>query len=456
MAWIYAVMLLLSLFLIPSSHGGIQEQVVEKVLPNGLKVILLENHKIPIVTLQVWYRVGSRNESWGKTGISHMLEHMMFKSTKKVGPGEFSRIIQANGGNNNAMTSYDYTTYFSTLNSDRINIALELEADRMRELVFKEDDFRTERLVVMEERRLRTMDNPHALVEEQVMATAFQVQPYHWPTVGWMEDIEAITLDDLKAYYRQYYSPSNAFLVVTGDFRSDLLLARIEKTFGSIPRRDVPDPRNSTKEIQEGERRVTVRKEARLPYLAVAYHVPNLGSPDGYVLEVISKILAGGKSSRLYEKLVREKGLALYASAANYLLSHDPNVFLFSVTPLAKKDLAKVEEALDEEIGRLKKELVSSEELTKAKNQAEAGLVYGQDSCFSQAMMLGQNEIARDWRKIDEYIPSIQKVTAQDILRVARLYFVPENRTVGVLAPVISKSEQAERPPLPRSAQTVR
>ena len=224
------MLLLLSfIFLVPISEAGLKEDVFETVLSNGLKVILLENHKAPLVTFQVWYRVGSRNEAWGKTGLSHMLEHMMFKGTERVGPEEFSRIIQENGGNDNAFTSHDYTAYFENLNADRVQVSIDLESDRMQNLLLREQDFQTERMVVMEERRLRTDDNPQAVLTEQVMATAFELQPYHWPIIGWMEDIARFTLEDLRAYYQAYYNPTNAILVAVGDFKKKELLPKLNR-----------------------------------------------------------------------------------------------------------------------------------------------------------------------------------------------------------------------------------
>jgi zinc protease len=444
------VLILMGLFL-PGAEAlaGLREQVAEKVLENGLKVILLKNNKAPVATFQVWYRVGSRNEAWGKTGLSHMLEHMMFKGTGKVGPEEFSRIIQENGGNDNAGTSYDFTFYFTTLNADRVQIPIDLEADRMRNLILKEEDFLTERSVVMEERRLRTTDNPRSYVEEQIMAAAFQVQPYHWPTIGWMEDIRAYTLTDLKAHYRTYYQPGNAFIVAVGNFEPADLLVRIEKAFGAIPKGPVPHAIRPVEPPQAGERRLVVRKEAELPYLSMAYHVPNLSDPDAYVLEVISALLSGGKSSRFYEKLVREKKVALSAGADNSLLSKDPGVFSVSAEPLSGTETGELEKALEEEIERLKKEPVGPEELERAKNQLESAFVYGQDSVFYQAMLLGENEIVMDWRKIDEFIPAIRKVTSPDIARVAAQYLIPDNRTVGVLIPLPRESGKPGRPEVP-------
>ncbi len=428
--------MLYSLLLYPSAEALMRESVYEKVLPNGLKVLLLENHKAPVVTFQVWYRVGSRNEGWGKTGLSHMLEHMMFKGTKSVPPEEFSRIIQENGGNDNAFTSTDNTAYFETISADRVRIPIGLESDRMQNLILRENDFLTERQVVMEERRLRTDDNPKACLFEQVEATAFQIQPYHWPTIGWMADIRRFTLEDLKAYYGTYYNPVNAFVVVVGDFKKEEIIPLIEKAFASIPKGEAPDQNKDVEQSQDGERRILVKKEAQLPFLAMAYHVPNLRGSDSYALEVLSAVLSSGKSSRLYKGLVREKRLALSADTDYPLVSRDPGLFYLTVEPLPGKDIGEVEKALNQEIGRMQKEQIGKHELEKAKNQLESAFIYGQDSLFYQAMLLARYEIALDWRSIDDYIPSIRKVTPEDLMRVATRYLTPDNRTAGILIPL--------------------
>ena len=443
------LILLLSFLLLPSFSGaGLREEVFETVLPNGLKVLLLENHKAPLVTFQVWYRVGSRNEEWGKTGLSHVLEHMMFKGTEKVGPEKFTRMIQENGGNFNAFTSYDYTAYYENLSSDRIQVAIDLESDRMQNLVLRGEDFRTERMVVVEERRLRTEDNPQALLIEQIMATAFQIHPYRWPIIGWMEDLSRLTLEDLKDYYRIYYSPVNAFLVVAGDFKKEDLLPRIERAFGSIPRGVAPDQEKRKEPAQIGERRVLVKKEAQLPYLVMGYHVPNIPTSDSYALEVIAAILSRGRSSRLYRNLIQEKRLALGADADHSLLSHDPGLFYIAAEPLPGKEVAQVEKALDQEIERLQNELVKEEELEKAKNQLEAAFIYSQDSLFVQAILLARYEITAGWKAIDDYIPSVRKVTSEDVKRVANQYLIQDNRTTGILVPLALQ----KRRPLPEGS----
>jgi zinc protease len=274
---------------------------------------------------------------------------------------------------------------------------------------------------------------------EQMEATAFQVSPYHWPIIGWMEDIARFTLEDLKNYYQTYYNPANAFLVVVGDFQKEDLLPGIEKAFGSIPKGMAPNQEKDADPKQAGERKIFVQKEAQLPFLVMGYHVPNLREPDSYVLEVIATILSAGKSSRFYQSLVREKQLVLDAEAEHSLLSRDPSLFYLSAQPLPGKEVEEVEKALDQEIERLQKELVGEPELAKAKKQLESSFIYGQDSLFFQAMLLAQHEIVFSWRAIDDYIPALRKVTAEDIQRVARQYLTADNRTVGILIPLPPK-----------------
>lgn len=431
---------------VPAAAEQFKDKVYETTLASGLKVILLENHKAPVVSLQVWYRVGSRNEPWGKTGLSHLLEHMMFKGGKRFTAEEFVRTIQENGGNSNAFTSRDYTAYFVNISADRVAIPLEFEADRMGSAQFDEQGLATEQKVVIEERRLRTVDNPHSHLYEQVFATAYQVHPYHWPIIGWMEDLERITLADVKEYYNRYYKPTNAFLVVVGDFNRQELLPLIEKAFGQLPPGQPPNQGVSREPRQLGERRITIKREGAVPALMMGYHVPNLSKPDSYILEVIKAVLTRGRSSRLYERLVRTERAAIAVEADNPLKSRDPGLFFVSVEALPGKDLKELEKAVDEEIARLHRELVSFDELQKAKNQLESAFVYGQDSVFYQAMVLAQYEIGSTWKAVDRYLPSIRRVTADDIQRVARQYLVPDNRTVGTFIPLPLGDDTAQLP----------
>jgi zinc protease len=411
-------------------------KVTEKVLPNGLKVLMKEVHKAPVVTFQIWYKVGSRNECLGKTGMSHMLEHMMFKGTKKHGPKTFSQIVQRNGGNDNAFTSRDYTAYFETFAADRIGISLDLESDRMQGLLLDPRELQSEREVVKEERRMRYEDDPVNTMEEQMMSVAFSAHPYQWPVIGWMSDINSFTRDDLYKHYRAYYVPNNATIVVVGDFDTAALLPRIEKYFGRMRRGpDVPAV-SAAEPPQRGERRVMVKKQAELPAVFAGYKTPTLKHPDSYALEVLQGILSSGKSSRLYRSLIYEKQLALYAGGEYDNVSKDPNLFIAYAGVMPGKTTEEVEKALYAEIGRLKTEPVTDEELQKAKNQIEAHFIMGQDSIFYQAMLLGQFETVADWKLLEKYVGAIRAVTREDVMRVAKEYFSEDNRTVGILIPV--------------------
>lgn len=410
--------------------------VTETVLTNGLKILLKEDHKAPVVTFQVWYRVGSRNECIGKTGLSHMLEHMMFKGTKKYGPKTFSQTVQRNGGNDNAFTSRDYTAYFENFAADRISISLDLESDRMQNLLLDPKEFLSEREVVKEERRMRTEDDPVNAMVEQMMSVAFSAHPYQWPVIGWMADINSYKRDDLLNHYRTYYAPNNATIVVVGDFDSQKLLAQIIEAFGKIQRGpDVPRV-TATEPTHAGERRVIVKRPAELPAVFAGYIVPTVKHPDSYALEVLQGILASGKSSRLYKSLVYEKQLALYAGGDYDNVSADPNLFYVYAGVMPGKTTDEVEKALYAEIDNFKNEQVTDDELLKAKNQVEANFIMSQDSIFYQAMLLGQFESVATWRVLEKYIDNIRAVTKEDIMRVAKEYFSEDNRTVGILVPL--------------------
>jgi len=407
----------------------------EARLSNGLKVIMLENHKSPIISFQVWYRVGARNEKTGKTGLAHMLEHMMFKGTSKVSGEEFIRRIYELGGEQNASTSHDSTGYFETLVSDRIGAPIDLESDRMSNLVLRESDFRTERMVVLEERRMRVDDNPQSFLVEQLEAAAFQSQPYHWPVIGWAQDIERLTIEDVKAFYSTYYNPANTFVVVTGDFKKQALLPKMEKAFGKIPAGAPAQQYFIQDPPQTGERRVIVERPAQVKSLVVAFHVPNLRSRDSYVLEVIKAILAEGKTSRFYDHLVRGKERVIEANVDYSLATRDPGLFYISVSVLPDKDLGEIEQAIYDELELLKKAPVGFREMQKAKNQLEADFVFDQESIFSLAQKLAQYETALDWASIGAYVPSIRSVGPQEIQRVASIYFTAQNRNIGILIP---------------------
>ncbi len=445
-------LLLASCFLLLPSlgFGDVFKDAGEARLSNGIKVIMLEKHNSPIVSFQVWYRAGARNEIPGKTGLAHMLEHMMFKGTEKVSGEEFVKTIYEAGGEQNATTSHDFAAFFETLAASHIGIPIDFESDRMSNLALRESDFLPEKMVVLEERRMRVEDNPQNFLLEQLEAAAYQAQPYHWPVIGWMDDVERLTIDDVRAFYARYYNPANAFIVVTGDFKKEELLPKLEKAFGKIPR-GTPAPQVSFQDPpQPGEKRVIVNRAAQVGTLSVAWHVPNLRSQDSYVLEVIKAILAEGKSSRLYDQLVRAKSLVLESSVDYDLTSQDPTLFYITVSVLPGKDFGQIENAIYEEMELLKTTPVGARELEKAKNQLEAAFVFDQDSAFSLGQDLAEYEIALDWTSIGAYVPSIRSVTPQEIQRVAAKYFTAQNRNVGILAqtgpPVQLPSEGLQQP----------
>jgi zinc protease len=383
--------------------------VYETVLSNGLKIIALKDPNAPLAVFQVWYDAGSINEQVGKTGLSHLLEHMMFKGTKKYGPKAFSKIIKRVGGLDNAGTSKDFVYYYQKLAPDRLDLSIELEADRMSNLILDPEETLSERDVVMEERRMRYEDDPQNLVYEEVVATAFKNHPYKWPVIGWMEDLKTITRDDLWKYYRSRYVPNNAFIVVAGNIDVDTIISKIKKEFGPVPAGPSLRALGTLEPEQKGEKRVFIRKEAELPYLISAYKAPNILNEDSYALEVLAMVLDGGKSSRIYKSLIDEKRVALSAGAGYASTYRYPFLFYFTATALPGKTIDEVEEALYEEVEKLKKEPPLVREVQKAKNQVEADFIMSQDSIFYQAMVLAQFELIGDWRLKDAYLEGIRK-----------------------------------------------
>jgi len=417
-----------------SVQAGIASGVKAETLPNGLRALVLENHKAPVATFNVFYRVGSRNEQFGKTGISHLCEHLMFRGTKKVGPEEFSNIIQENGGEDNAFTEEDFTDYFEVINKNHLDVPISLEADRMAN--FDPKGFDSEKAVVIEERRLRTEDNPEDALDEMVRAQAFVAHPYHWPVIGWMHDVSGLTLADALAYHAIYYSPRNAIVVAVGDFKAEQVLKEIRDAFGSIPNSPMPPPPVTEVEPQqEGTRRVELHHAANLPAVEEAFHVPNLKSPDAFALEIASEILADGKSARLYKKLVIDKRMVVDVGAGYDMTSFDPNLFVVSAQMRPGVTAADTIVEIDRELAALRDHPVSAQELQKAKNLEQAEFVFGQDSIFREAMMLGIYQMLGDYHLIDRYLAGIDGVTAADVQRVAKKYLVASNMTQGVLVP---------------------
>lgn len=423
----------IALILIPlSAVAGVREYMLD----NGLKVLIIEDHKVPLATFQIWYRIGSREETSGKTGLSHLLEHMMFKGTPRYGSKVFSKIIQRNGGVDNAMTSRDYTMYFQTMSSDRIGLSVELESDRMTNLILDEKEVLSERDVVKEERRMRYDNDPQNALFETLMANAFMAHPYRRPVIGWMQDISEIRRDDLYKHYKAYYSPNNAFIVIAGDVDPEEILKKIKTDFGGINKTILPD-RNITEEPeQSGEKRFYLKKEAEISSVIMGHHTPRFPHEDSFALDVLSSILSGGKSSRLYRSLVYDKKIALEAGADYDGMHIDPLLFFFWVNAAPGKDINEAEKALLSEISTIKDTPPTEREVQKAKNQIEASFIFSQDSLYRQAMNIGRFEILGGWRLMEDYLEGIRKVTPADVRRVAQKYLTEDNRTVGVLVPV--------------------
>ena len=429
------VLFLLVVSLLAPSGAPAADRVVAATLDNGLRVLLLEDHRSPIVSFQVWYRVGSRNEQRGATGIAHFLEHMMFKGTPTRGPKQFARLVEENGGQDNAFTSQDVTSYFVDIAADKLDLVIELEADRMQNLLLDPKEIGSEREVVIEERRTRTEDDPGGFLGEEVSSVAFKAHPYGYPIIGWMEDIKRITPAEIRAFYQTYYLPNNAMVVAVGAFQAPAALEKIRRSFGRIPRGRTPPPVLAVEPPQNGERRVTVRKEAELPIVYLGWHVPNQRSDDAPALEVLSTILAGGRASRLYRDLVYQRQLALEAGGDYSYFSIDPNLFWFWATPMPGQTPETLEAELSKHMERLKAEPVTEEELGRAKNQIESAFVFEEDSVHRRAALLARFELIGGYALKDSFITKIRAVTVADLTRVAGVWFAPERKSVGVLLP---------------------
>lgn len=426
------------LILLFAAHA--HAEIFEKTLKNGLKVVVKEDHRAPVVVQQVWYHVGSMDEKTGKTGVAHALEHMMFKGTKSVPAGEFSRQIAAAGGRENAFTNEDYTAYFQQLHKSKLPLAMKLEADRMHNLKLTSIEFSKEIKVVMEERRMRTDDEPRSLLSENLMAAAYQEHPYRRPVIGWMSDLLALDVDDVKAWYQAWYAPNNATLVVAGDVKAAEVFKLAERYYGPIPARKLPVLRKYTEPPQPGIKRIVVKAPAELPQLLMVYHAPALQDAEKdwkpYALQVLAGVLDGNDSARLNKALVREQQLASNAGAGYDATSRGPAMFVLEGTPSSGKTVDDLEAGLRGQIALLAKDGVSEEELKRVKAQVAADEVYKLDSTFYQAMQIGELEsIGLGYPAIPLLLKKLQAVTATQVQDVAREFFKDDNLSVGVLDP---------------------
>ncbi len=427
--------------LVMTKSDKIKLDVKEYTLENGLKILLLQDKNAPIVTFQIWYKVGSRNEKPGITGISHLFEHMMFKGSKNLGPEEHSRRINAVGGMENAFTQWDVTGYFEIVPSEHLELPIYLEAERLQNLNLIPETLKSEREVVKEERRLRTENDPVGLALEQLFALSFIAHPYHWPVVGWMSDLDAITLEDCKNYFKTYYAPNNAVIILVGDFEIDNALSLIKKYFGNIQNEVIPLEVKTKEPEQKGIRIAEVKILAEAPIILAGYKAPKASDEDNYPLQVASYILSSGESSRIYRKLIYEKQLATEAGGEVFSLKDDGLFFVYAfANPDAKID--EVEKYLFEEIEKLKTEPIPDKELQKAKNQLEADYIFQLASLYLKAMNLGRAEtIGGRWQIAQETPEKIQAVSAEDIKRVANKYFNKDKLSIVRIIPEKNPSE---------------
>lgn len=421
------------------------DKALKSHLDNGLTVLLKEARVAPVTSFWAWYRVGSRNEHLGITGISHWVEHMLFKGTPSFPKGVAEKAIAREGGVFNGATWYDFTTYYATLPADRIELSLEIEADRMANATFDLREVEAERNVIISERQ-GAENSPGFLLTEEMMGIALRVHPYGSPTVGHMCDLETITRDQLYAHYRTYYVPNNALAVAVGDFDPDEMLQMIERHFGGIPAGDAVPTVTAIEPPQYGERRVVVEREGQIAYLKMVFRAPTVRDPDFLALAVLNAILTGAsamtfmgsgltnKTSRLYRALVSDKGLAVETSGS-LIPTVDPFIYNIAAIVHPAHTPAEVEEALDEELDRMMNDSVTQEEVNKAIKQAKAQFAYSSESVTGQAMWLGFSEIFADTTWAEEYLDNLSAVTIEDVRRVAQAYLKRSRRTVGWYVP---------------------
>jgi len=436
-ALLAAIVLVPSLSLAASSTA----HVTDFTLRNGMRIIVNEDHRSPTVAQMIWYRAGSMDECSGTTGVAHTLEHMMFDGTRTLKPGEFSQRVAALGGEENAFTTKDYTAYYERIEKSRLPEVMALEADRMQNLAFDRKQFTREMRVVTEERRLRTDDQPLALLYEALDATAFAASRYRHPVIGWPDDLRHMTIDDVKAWYARWYAPDNAVMIVSGDVEPDQVLALAEKDFGAYPSRPVVRCKPRAEPPQRGIKRVTVKAPAENPYVALAFKVPGLHDiekdDDALALQVLAAVLDGYDNARLPARLVRTEHVAYDVDASYSGIARGPALFILDGTPAAGVSTTRLEELLRAEVARVARDGVSAAELDRVKNQLIADQIYRRDSAFGQAMAIGVMEMSGlPYSQMDRLIERLRAVTAQQVQSVAQRYFGDDQLTVATLVPL--------------------
>ncbi|WP_050464646.1 M16 family metallopeptidase [Herbaspirillum autotrophicum] len=446
--------ILSSCLLLGCSLAAQAQSAQEFMLRNGMKVIVKEDHRAPTAVQMVWYKVGSVDEVNGSTGIAHALEHMMFKGTKKHKVGEFSRLVAELGGRENAFTNHDYTAYFQQIEKSRLEAVMALEADRMQNLQFSAAEFAKEIRVVMEERRWRTDDQPMGLLNEALQASAFVAHPYHHPVVGWMDDLQHMTIQDIQGWYQRWYAPNNATLVVAGDVDAKRVQALAERYFGGIPRKTLPVTKPQNEPVQQGLRRVVVKAPAENPYVVMAFKVPTLRDvekdDDVYALDVLSAVLDGYDNARLTAKLIRSDKVANEVGASYDNMARGPVLFTLEGSPAAGTTTEQLEGLLRAEVSRIAQEGVAEQELQRVKTQLIASQIYKRDSIFGQAMEIGTMEMSGiSQARIDRIIEKLKMVTSQQLQAVAQKYFVDDGLTVATLIPLPLPAEGKRPGPPP-------
>ncbi len=412
----------------------------EMSLPNGLRILVKEDHRAPVIVSQVWYKTGSIDEPTGVTGIAHVLEHMMFKGTHRYPEGQFSRIVAKAGGRENAFTTRDYTVYFQQLHKDKLALAFELEADRMVNLNLKQKEFEKELNVVKEERRLRTDDKPQALLYEMYNALAYQTHPYHHPVIGWMSDLHNLQLDDVKKWYQTWYAPNNAVLIVAGDVDPKNVFDLAKKAFGAIKPSQLPIRKNLGELTQRGQRQAILKAPAKLNYFIMGYHVPVIYDIEKdwepYALDMLSSILDGHDAARLNQSIVNQQQLASTLDVSYDLLSRGPGQFMIDATPMNTHSTMDVKNGILKEIARIKTEGVTEEELERVRSQLIAARTFQRDSIFYDAMQMG-GAIMTGFKPtdVDRIIAKLRAVTREQIQKVAQKYLTEDNLSVAILDP---------------------
>lgn len=409
-------------------------EVHHRKLANGLEVLVAPRHHAPLISFQVWYRVGSRDEAVGESGISHLVEHLMFQGSPKFATGRYDELVERNGGSNNAFTTEDYTAYYVDLPADRLALAASLEADRMRGLLMPPGKFGSELSVVKEERRWRTENDPFGMMWEMLGATAYVQHPYRWPVVGWMDDLDRMTRAKAMAYYKRHYHPDQAVVIVTGDVQPDVAFRTVETAFGSIPRGPGVDRRVPEEPIQRGERRTTLIRPVQAPAVMLAYHTGARGHADYHALAVAERVLSSGRSSRLHKDLVDTRKLAQEVGASA-MAGLDPGLFLVYAVPMPGHDAAELEQELQAALDRLAREPITEQERRKAFDQARAAHLMGLEKNHDLGIELGTAAMLGNWRWALDFVPGLAAVTPEQVRAVADRAFRKANRSVIVLEP---------------------